>query len=62
MKVSIQDMRDMEIVKDVRLGNIMHLLFLFSFSSVRRFLECQKLGTFSDLHHILQLIQWVIFE
>ena len=49
MKVSIQDIRDMEIVKDVRLGNIMHLLFVFAFSSVRRVLECQKLVTFSDL-------------
>lgn len=49
MKVSIQDITDTEIEKDVGLGNIMHLLFLFSFASVRRDLECQKLVTFSDL-------------
>ena len=49
MKVSVHDITDTEIVKDVELGNIMYLLVLFSFSSVRRVLECHKLVTFSDL-------------
>lgn len=67
MKVSVQDITDTEIVKDVELGDIMYLLVLFSFSSVRKGFGMSQTGDFlrpttRHLHYILQLIQWVIFE